>query len=95
MALSYRSFQKARNILGEVRGDNFTGYSVYDPERPHRQHMIIISSENVDGGVESVHLNVKDITPEQLDIFNRRNEEIGNNSICREVEPGITRIGWF
>jgi len=90
MALSKSNVAKARNILIEVER-----IQDHDEVNPYRTGCIIGFGKKTDGGWENVYINVKDITPGQLRIFESRKEEIGNSSFCDKKEGDITRIGWY
>jgi hypothetical protein len=95
MALSYQSFEKARDILQKVFPDLGGAFAEHNPEREFRQHIIIVDGYKQDGGYESVFLNVENITPDQVTEFEVLSKQIPNSPFIRHKMNGITRVGWF
>ncbi len=94
MALNNRSVEKAKEILAEVAGWKAPFYNLYNEKNPLDTKTILVYGQTGDGW-ENVFINIKNITPEQMEIFNKRKDEIHNSSFQDELEEGITRIGWF
>jgi hypothetical protein len=96
MALSKESVKTAWNILHEINPKaNNSWIKDHDPEDEFKEDYIIGYDKKADDGWENVFLNVRDITPEQLAIFERRKSEVPNSSFCRDEGNGITCLGWF
>lgn len=94
MALNNRSVEKAKSILAEIAGWKGSPYNEYNEKDPYATNTILVYGRTGDGW-ESVFLNIRNITPDQLEIFERRKNEVPNSSFQREYEDSITRIGWF
>jgi len=96
MALSKENVQKGWRILNEVNPmANNSFISEFDPEDPFRENLIIGEDKKSDGGWECIFLNIINITPDQISIFERRKNEVHNSSFFNYKGNGITRIGWF
>ncbi|MEO9849222.1 MAG: hypothetical protein ABJF65_00225 [Reichenbachiella sp.] len=95
MGLSREATNTAFEILTEING-GFGGYEV-DYHDPDKLGIIMTNDMRSDGSVERAVLNVREITPEQVEIFEKRKEEVPNSSIYRTLEdqPDVTCIGWF
>lgn len=94
MALNNRSVEKAKDILAQIAGWKAPFYNEYQKDNPLDTSTILVAG-NVGDGWENVFLNVKDITAEQLAIFERRKSEVPNSSFKQNLENNITCIGWF
>ena len=96
MALSKDAVRKAWNILNEINPKaNNSFIAEQDLKDEFREDYIIGYDKKYDDGWENVFMNVRNITPEQLAIFERRKEEVPNSSFCRNEGNGITCLGWF
>lgn len=96
MALSWESVKKAWYILNEINPLASNSWvRLYDEENPLEENMIIGVDPKADDGWENIFINVKNITGDQLAIFERRKREVPNSSFIRNKGDGITRIGWF
>ena len=95
MALSKKSAAKAFEILTDING-GFGGYEV-DYHNPDRLGIILADDLKADGGFERIVLNVRNITPEQAELFEKRKREVPNSFIFRTLkdQPNVTCIGWF
>lgn len=95
MALSKSSSDKAFEILTEING-GFGGYEI-DHDNPNKLGLIMTNDLKSDGEFERIVLNIRDITPEQVELFERRKREVPNSSIFRTLkdQPDVTCIGWF
>jgi hypothetical protein len=95
MALSKNSAQKAFSILSKLNG----GSEAFDIQNDVslRTGIILVSDPKTDGGFESVALQIRNITTNQLEFFESRKKEVPNSSVVRKLEEDneITRIGWF
>lgn len=101
MALSREACNKAfylfRDIISEGGGRIKSSWIAdYEKEEDKfiTDYMIGIDRK-ADDGWENVFINVKDITPGQLRIWNERKREIPNSSFEKAHPKGITRIGFF
>lgn len=94
MALNNQSVEKAKEILAEVAGWQGPFFKQFDEKKPLDTGTIKVYGKTGDGW-ENVFLNVKNITQDQLEIFERRKNEVRNSSFKDELEDGVTRIGWF
>lgn len=96
MALSWESVQKAWFILHEINPLASNSWiKLYDDGNPLEENLIIGVDKKSDDGWENVFINIRNITAEQMAIFERRKKEIPNSSFVRNKGDGITRIGWF
>ena len=96
MALSWESVKKAWHIINEINPDaNNSWIKEYDPEDDLEENKIIGVDKKQDDGWENIFVNIKDITPEQMAIFESRKKEVPNSSFIRDKGEGITRLGWF
>lgn len=97
MALSKSSVEKAWQILKAVNPDaHYSFIQQWDSEDHEWETDVILGVDRkIDGGWENVFMNIKNITPDQLALFNARKGEIHNSSFVKEESDGITCIGWF
>lgn len=99
MALSKDSCDKAFYIFRDIllkRGLPINSWiKKYDPEDPLLENFIIGFDRKLDEGWENVFINLKDITKEELALFDSRKKEVPNSSFVRDKGEGITRIGFF
>lgn len=96
MALSWRSVTKAVNLFWEIT-DRLSSHIVTQRTGPNQydENKILGIDLKDDGGWESVFINVKDITPEQLAKWEAGRTKINNSSSNHEVQPGITRLYFY
>ena len=94
MALHHRNVEKAMHIIAEMMGWEAPFFDEANEDDPTRTGSILVSGRTGDGW-ESVFINVRDITDEQLEFFEKRRYEIHNTSWVENPEEGITRLGWF
>lgn len=96
MALNKHNVEKAWYILNEVNPNARNSFiNEYDESDPLKEDTIIGVDRKSDDGWENVFINVRNITQDQLDIFNNRKKEVSNSSFIRKKGDGITRIGFF
>jgi hypothetical protein len=96
MALSQTSVRKAVNIFEEIAGPLKSAFIEQgQTDNRYDQQKLIGSDKKEDGGWESIFINIKDISNEQLELWDSRKTQINNSSFCNEVQPGITRIGFY
>lgn len=96
MGLSVESVKIAWYILNEINPKaNNSFIQTYDKEDEFKEDTIIGFDKKSDDGWENIWMNVKDITPAQIKIFEAKKDDVGNSSFMRHKINGITRIGWF
>lgn len=97
MALSNQSVTNAIEILREVNPRaRLEEREWSEAERGLTPENVIIAYDRKgDGGFENVLIYVRDITPEQIEIFDSQKEKVHNSAIFRDEGNGITVVGWF
>lgn len=97
MALNRENVHKAWYILNEINPNARNSFVAdFKNLRDQLQEDTIIGyGKKSDDGWENIFMNVKEISPEQLEIFERRKKEVHNSSFIDREENGVTRIGWF
>lgn len=99
MALSKDNVEKAWKILNNINPlakNSFIEEVVkLDDENSFKTDTILGYDPKSDGGWENIFMNVKNITPEQLEKFEQRKREVHNSSFNKDEGNGITCIGWF
>ena len=96
MALPKENVYKAKEILAAVAGFKKPITGNFNKDDPYETGKILLYDRKYDGGWENVILNVHNITPAQLELFNKRKSEVrGNTSFVSKYPDGITRIGWI
>ena len=95
MALSHQSCKKAIEIFKSIAEVKKTSIQKRTEENQYNENIVLGIGKKIDGGWESVFINIKTATVEQLNEWNRRKREIPNSSSMHVVQPGIWRIGFF
>ncbi|MFI5141931.1 MAG: hypothetical protein ACHQII_06205 [Bacteroidia bacterium] len=96
MALCKQAVEKAWYVLNTINPKaNNSFICPHDKHDEFKTDTIIGIDKKSDGGWENVFMNVKDITAEQLEIFEARKKEVPNSSFIKDEGDGITCIGWF
>ncbi len=96
MALSKKTVQEACKILKAVQPNigKLRSVQLHTPEA-EQQNAILGYDRKSDGGWENIWMNVKDITLDQLYLFDRLKDNIRNTSYIKSEKNGITEIGWY
>lgn len=97
MALSKENVKRAWYILNEINPKANNSW-IQDYEKDDDGvilNTILGCDRKYDDGWENVLMYIKDITPEQEAIFERRKKEVHNSSFKRDEGDGITCLGWF
>lgn len=94
MALSKHSVNKAVSILRKI--DTTLPVGIVMDKGPYNQKPRVFGRDRKsDGGWESVFIYINNPTQEQLDLFERRKNEISNTPFVRAGDNGSTKLGWF
>ncbi len=95
MALSKDSVAIAIDILGSVMGQELPAYvEVINDASIATPNIIILNDPNPDGGVDSVYVNIENLTENQLELFEERATEIPNRSLIKKSKT-VTVLGWI
>lgn len=97
MALSYRNFRKAKEILEDVAkvGDSFLpGYDVKSKKEAWLTGRLQWEGEKEDGGKECVWTVIDKPSEAQIETFERRKTELYNSSFVKR-NGSLVMFGWF
>ena len=95
MALNFESVCKAKQILQDIEGSEIC-FDVIDDENEYQTGIVLGHGRKGDGGWEHIFLNVRNVTVEQLAMFEQKKHDIPNSSFKSYIpEKGIIRLGWF
>jgi hypothetical protein len=95
MALSSSSCLKAISVFETIAPVTNSHPLFRTEENQYDENVVLGIGFKADGGWENLFINVRDITTEQLDIWQTVKKEIPNSSSQREVQPGLTRLYFF
>ncbi|MGZ3867364.1 MAG: hypothetical protein ACXVC2_12680 [Bacteroidia bacterium] len=102
MGLSKTSVELAWYILNEINpkaNNSFIQDTQGDEAAQKREDKILGFDKKSDGGYENVFMNVRNISEQQLEIWERRKGEIGNSpfSDTKSIsgDPNVRTLGWF
>jgi hypothetical protein len=97
MALHRNEVQKAFNLFTNICSNlKFFEVQQRDEKNQYDENLMIGQGHKQDDGWESVFVNIRDITPEQMKIWEEGKVRIRNSSFTHEgTHPGITRLGFF
>jgi hypothetical protein len=95
MALSKSSCKKAFEIFAALTTINNKTPLLRTEDNQYHEQKVIGIDKKQDGGWECLFINIKDVTPEQLQVWEQRKGEVHNSSSNREVQPGITRLYFY
>lgn len=110
MALSKESVKASIKILKKISSARTLKLEHYvkGEDDIFSTNYIYCIGEMSDGGFEEVFTNIEDITPDQMELWERLKDEVPNSSMTNKLEEddypyfwkkekktNITRIGWF
>jgi hypothetical protein len=100
MAIAWSEVKKAfyvfRDII-KVGNENIRSSFIQERDEKNQfdENYILGIDPKQDSGWENVFINVRGITKEQMELWEYRKTEVNNSSFCHEVQPGLTRIGFY
>ena len=95
MALSRSSCENAISLFEEICYIKNQEILQRDEFNQYAEGYVIGIDKKEDGGWESLFINIKNITADQLKVWEKRKQGIRNSSSNHEVQPGITRLGFY
>lgn len=94
MALNANAVNKGHKLLLKIGATN-SFIRLYNERVKPQPLNTVLGAKPHGGGYESIGMFVKDITEEQLRIFNEGKGGIPNSAICNPQGNGITLLGWY
>lgn len=96
MALSFRSVQVAYAILSTVVPEaEFHGITEFQDGMEGRTGIIFGEGPKADGGYETIFINIRKVTDDQVQTFLNLAENVPNTSFNKNLLNNITRLGFY
>lgn len=95
MALSFNSVKKATLLFSDIVTLTSFDTVARTEENQYDENKILGIDKKDDGGWESVFINIKKFSAEQLETWNLRKREVPNSASINEVQPGIIRLYFY
>jgi hypothetical protein len=97
MALHRDEVAKAIALLKEINNGSSAWEDVSETSRRNNivPGKMVFQDEKSDGGWEAIDLDIENITPEQMSIWEAGKGKIHNSSFIQKHPGNVTRIGFF
>ncbi len=96
MGLSNESCSLAWRILNEINPlANNSFITVHESHQIGPENTIMGWDKKYDGSWENIFTDIKNMTNDQMKIWEQKKRTIGNTPFVQTKENGYTRIGWI